>query len=239
MPRMIDIRFVLVEPQRPVNVGAAARALKTMGHQSLWLVGASQVAHSEEAHWVAHGANDILDNAHLVEHLDDALADCQLVIATTARQRGVHRRYHSPAAICERLQRNDGELSRVAVLFGCESGGLSNEALARADLWSEIPMAVTYPSLNLAQAVMVYAYELRTLAGVSTATSVGANSSSLAHLRQRIDALLVGSAGEHDQVLHDWLHDQTAQLNNRDIGLFNTLLNNILAKGNAADNNNR
>ncbi|MGL5332104.1 MAG: TrmH family RNA methyltransferase, partial [Aeromonas veronii] len=88
----MKLYFVLVAPARPANVGAAARAMKTMGFDAMRLV-ASRVHEEEEASWVAHGAQEILTQAEAFDTLPEALADMDLVIATTARERGRYQHY--------------------------------------------------------------------------------------------------------------------------------------------------
>ncbi|MGL5319583.1 MAG: tRNA/rRNA methyltransferase, partial [Aeromonas veronii] len=157
----MKLYFVLVAPARPANVGAAARAMKTMGFDAMRLV-ASRVHEEEEASWVAHGAQEILTQAEAFETLPEALADMDLVIATTARERGRYQHYLTPGEIREQI-RSKPSLNKVAIVFGCEESGLSNEQLAEVDLISYLPLKVSYPSLNLGQAIMLYAYEMSQL----------------------------------------------------------------------------
>ena len=157
----MKLYFVLVAPARPANVGAAARAMKTMGFDAMRLV-ASRVHEEDEASWVAHGAQEILTQAEAFDTLPEALADMDLVIATTARQRGRYQHYLTPAEIRDQI-RAKPSLNKVAIVFGCEESGLSNEQLAEVDLISYLPLKVSYPSLNLGQAIMLYAYELSPL----------------------------------------------------------------------------
>ena len=117
-----------------------------------------------EASWVAHGAQEILTQAQAFDTLEEALADMDLVVATTARQRGRYQHYLTPAEIRDQI-RAKPSLGKVAIVFGCEESGLSNEQLAQVDLISYLPLKVSYPSLNLGQAIMLYAYELEPVAG--------------------------------------------------------------------------
>lgn len=99
----MKLYFVLVSPARAANVGAAARAMKTMGFDAMRLVG-SRVHEEEEASWVAHGAQEILAEASAFDTLEEALADMDLVIATTARQRGRYQHYLTPGEIREQIR---------------------------------------------------------------------------------------------------------------------------------------
>ena len=158
----MDICFVLVAPAVAENVGAAARALKTMGFSRLRLVrSASQK--KEEAYWMAHGAREILDAAQVFDTLEEALAGSDFSVATTARKRGMRHEYYPPEALVPLLREKGG--GGLAVVFGCEESGLSNHDLELCDCISSVPLAASYPSLNLAQAVMIYAYVLSPLSG--------------------------------------------------------------------------
>lgn len=157
---MIEFAFVLVAPEDDRNIGAAARALNTMGHQHLRLVNPKVDHLSGKALALAHGSHRILETAQLHSTLSDALQDMDLAIATTARHRMVQHHYISTRDLPQRLQSIGSSLKRVAVVFGCESSGLQNQDIDQCDLLSTIPQACLHPSLNLAQAVMIYSYTL-------------------------------------------------------------------------------
>jgi tRNA/rRNA methyltransferase len=156
-------RFVLVEPSHPGNVGAAARALKTMGFSRLVLVSPRlpNVQNDPEAIAMASGADDVLASVHVVPTLADALAGVHWSIALTARLReyGPPQRTPRAAAAIAHEQAAHGE---IALVFGNERTGLSNEDVERCSALAHIPANPAYSSLNLAQAVQVLAYELRT-----------------------------------------------------------------------------
>ncbi len=161
----MNIHFVLIEPAVPENIGAAARALKTMGFHSLRLINSS--AHlSEKAEWLAHGAKDILNSAIAYQNFKDAIADLDLVIGTTSRKRSVKYDYYTPESIREILISKENSIDQVGIVFGKEESGMSNEMLNDCDLLSTIPMVNQYPSLNLGQCVMLYAYVLSGLSRV-------------------------------------------------------------------------
>jgi len=155
------VRVVLVEPQEPMNVGAVARAMRNFGLARLYLVNpAPRVGPpwAREAYWLAVHAEEILDRAVAVDSLMEALADVQLVIATTGRPRELYPAPVVPAwEVPARVLSVEGE---AALVFGRETFGLTNEELALAHVIGTIPTAPEQPSLNLAQAVVVFAYEL-------------------------------------------------------------------------------
>lgn len=155
-------RFVLVEPSHPGNVGAAARALKTMGFSRLVLV-APRVPHVQsdpEAIAMASGADDVLASAHVVSTLGEALSGVHWSIALTARTREYGPPRLAPRAAaahaCTQVESGD-----IALVFGNERTGLANEHVEQCSALAHIPANPAYSSLNLAQAVQVLAYELR------------------------------------------------------------------------------
>lgn len=155
-------RFVLVEPSHPGNVGAAARALKTMGFSRLVLV-APRVPHVQsdpEAVAMASGADDVLASAHVVSTLGEALSGVHWSIALTARTREYGPPRLAPRAAaahaCTQVESGD-----IALVFGNERTGLANEHVEQCSALAHIPTNPAYSSLNLAQAVQVLAYELR------------------------------------------------------------------------------
>jgi TrmH family RNA methyltransferase len=162
---MHPIRFVLVETSHPGNIGATARALKTMGLEDLALVRPRQFPHAE-ATALASGADDLLARARVHDSIAAAIADCGLVFATSARPRSGNFRVLTPReAAAEAMA---AAASRpVAWLFGAERTGLSNDDLALAHALVNIPANPAYESLNLAQAVQVVAYELRVAQGAT------------------------------------------------------------------------
>lgn len=156
------LRIVLVGTQHPGNIGSAARAMKTMGLTRLVLVAPQRFPHPE-AVALAAGAADLLDRAEVHERLEDALADCSLVVATTARRRTVPIPEFSPREAAARLVAEQAS-GQVALVFGRERTGLENEELQLCHASVSIPANPDYSSLNLAAAVQVLAYELRVAA---------------------------------------------------------------------------
>jgi tRNA (cytidine32/uridine32-2'-O)-methyltransferase len=157
-----SLRIVLVGTQHPGNIGSAARAMKTMGLHELHLVKPHRFPHAE-ASALAAGAIDVLDQAVLHESLADAVADCHFVVGTSSRRREVPLPEFTPRAAAEQLCRS-GRVGKVALIFGCERTGLENEDLQRCHATVCIPANPEYPSLNLAAAVQVLAYEYRVAA---------------------------------------------------------------------------
>ena len=153
------VRFVLVSPAQPGNIGGAARAIKNMGFAQLVLV-QPQIFPSDRARWRAAGAADILEQARVVESFDEAIADCQLVIGTSARERRIPWPLIDPAQ-CGQQVAKESQQGEVALVFGREDSGLTNEELQRCQMHVHIPTSPVYSSLNLSAAVQVLAYEVR------------------------------------------------------------------------------
>jgi len=156
----VPIRFILVATRHPGNIGASARAMKTMGQGELWLVGPENFPNAE-ATALASGADDLLMRARVVATLAEAVADCGLVLGTSARLRT---QYYWPVATpreaAPRLHAA-AAAGTAAVVFGPERTGLSNADLDLCHGLVHIPANPDYESLNLAQAVQIIAYELR------------------------------------------------------------------------------
>lgn len=157
--RLGAVRFVLCRPRNPLNLGAAARALKNAGI-SRWTLVDPQTLDFEAARRVAVHAEEFLDRPRIASTLDEALAGCALSIGTTTRARP-ERTLLTPRQAAGKLIAARGE---VAVVFGDERSGLTAAEVERVDLVSTIPSAPAQPSWNLAQAIAVYAHELRTAA---------------------------------------------------------------------------
>ncbi|HVI24994.1 MAG TPA: RNA methyltransferase [Xanthomonadaceae bacterium] len=155
-----EVRVVLVGTQHPGNIGSAARAMKTMGLARLALVAPERFPHPEAAA-LAAGADDVLAAASVHADLAAAVADCHLVLGCTARSRRIALEEHGPREAAELLLRRAAAGERVALVFGRERTGLTNEELQLCHAAVHIPANPEYSSLNLAQAVQVLAYELR------------------------------------------------------------------------------
>jgi tRNA/rRNA methyltransferase len=156
---LAHVRVVLVETSHPGNLGAAARAMKVMGLSRLWLV-APRCEIDDEARARASGAVDVLEQARVCASLDEALAGTVLAAACTSRRRDLPHPAYTPRQAAPELLAAARDAD-VALVFGSETYGLSNEQLGRCRWLINIPANPDYMSLNLAAAVQVLAYELR------------------------------------------------------------------------------
>ncbi|SNY71154.1 tRNA (cytosine(32)/uridine(32)-2'-O)-methyltransferase TrmJ [Enterobacter sp. CC120223-11] len=154
-----NIRIVLVETSHTGNMGSVARAMKTMGLTNLWLVN-PLVKPDSQAIALAAGASDVIGNAQIVDTLDEALAGCSLVVGTSARSRTLPWPMLDPRE-CGLKSIAEGQQAPVALVFGRERVGLTNEELQKCHYHVAIAANPEYSSLNLAMAVQVIAYEVR------------------------------------------------------------------------------
>ncbi|MHB1273442.1 MAG: RNA methyltransferase [Rhodanobacter sp.] len=154
------LRFVLVRPSHPGNIGSAARAIRTMGFERLELVAPARFP-DPEATALAAGADAVLARAGIHDGLVDSLAGCSLVLGLSARRRGVQLPEVSPREAAGQALAAAARGEQVALVFGNERSGLENEELARCHAMVRIPSVDDFSSLNLSQAVQVMAYELR------------------------------------------------------------------------------
>ena len=153
-----NIRIVLVEPSHPGNIGAAARAMKTMGVGQLALVSPQRFP-DPQAQWRAASAGDVIERCRVFDDLESAIGDCSWVVGTSARQRRIPWPAGDVREAAEEVVRQ-AIAGPVAVLFGRETSGLTNDELQRCNRHLQIPASKDYPSLNLAMAVQVVTYEI-------------------------------------------------------------------------------
>jgi tRNA (cytidine32/uridine32-2'-O)-methyltransferase len=154
-----EIRIVLVEPAHPGNIGAAARAMKTMSLSRLVLVRPEKFP-SEEADRRAMGAIEILQGARVVDDLAQAVGDCRLVIGCSARPRTFPHEVLDPRQCASRLVEETSDGEPAALVFGPERAGLANHDLDRCTYQVLIPANAAFSSLNLASAVQLVCYEI-------------------------------------------------------------------------------
>jgi len=223
----LEIHFILYKPAVPGNVGAAARAIKTMGFSHLRLIDPCDHL-SEEALKLAHASHDVLRSALLYSSFEEAVADLDLVVCTTAKGRTAKHEYHSSRELANLLQKKQDHLSRVGILFGTEESGLPNALVLKSDLAMSIPMAASYPSLNLAQSVMVSAYELSQLNQLQkpgeTLEKSGEGWGTLK--KQTLELLYQAGISEGSPLYHRIL-ERLATVDANDIPLFLSVLSRI------------
>ncbi len=157
---LANIRIVLIQTSHPGNIGSAARAMKTMGLSELYLVKPKSFP-DEQAVTMSSNATDILENATVVDSVQDALAGCHLVVGTSARhERTLAWEVLEPRECSQKITKQT-KTGGVAILFGRENSGLTNDELALCHYLVHIPTNPDYSSLNLASAVQILSYECR------------------------------------------------------------------------------
>ena len=220
------ISIILVAPARAENVGAAARAMKTMGFSDMRIVD-SEAHLQPAAGWVAHGSGDILDNIRTYPTLEQALHDVDFTVATTARSRARFHYYATPQQLLPLMEEKAQWMNHAALVFGREDSGLTNDELALADVLTGVPMVADYPSLNLGQSVMVYCYQLTTLVQQASVVCASVDDNQLQALRLRTLELLTRLGVAEDVKLTDWLQQRIGLLQQRDTAMLHRLLHDI------------
>ncbi len=226
----LEIHFILYKPAVPGNVGAAARAIKTMGFRHLRLINPCDHL-GDEARMLAHGSHDILESVLLFDNFDEAVADLDLVVCTTAKRRTAKHDYHSSREIREQLENKSEHLKHVGVLFGTEESGLPNALILQSDMAMSIPMAGPYPSLNLAQSVMLTAYELSPLNQLDLpGTPLSKSDEGWGTLKRQTAQLLNETGILAGTPLYHRIMERMATLSSQDIPLFLSVLSRIQKK---------
>lgn len=168
---LANFKVVLVETSHPGNIGAVARAMKNMGMNQLRLVSPKVFPHAD-ATARASGADDVLRSATVYSSLPEAIADCRIVLGSSARDRTISWPSVTAREAAQRWACQDGE-DNIALIFGRENSGLKNHELDLCHYLLRIPCNPEYSSLNLAAAVQVVCYELFVATGVEFSSSIG------------------------------------------------------------------
>jgi tRNA/rRNA methyltransferase len=231
-------RIVLLRPRNPENLGAVARAMKNFGLTD-WAIAELGTHDFATARRVAVHAGDVLDRPRLVRTLDEAVADCGWVVGTSSRRVRGKRRL-SPAEVAREALARAPE-GRTAIVFGDERSGLTNEEVHRCHDLSAIPTDEAQPSVNLAQAVLLYAYELRRAvleAGAQPATpapAAGATDAELGELEEALRTALRASgflAGPERHAVRDLVAPlRRARLTRREVRLWSAALRTMGREG--------
>lgn len=212
----MHVHFVLVEPARTTNVGAAARALKTMGFTSLRIVGNKDYV-DDDSRKLAYGSHDVLTNAAVFASLSEAIKDLDFVIGTTARKRTGYYDYHTPEQAADRVAAKD--IDHLGIVFGREDRGLEGDEIALCDMLSHMVLAQPYPSINLSQSVMIYAYIFSRLEPAQTEEDAPEEKEQ-GVLRKRAEAILRELDIDKKLNLHRRIIERIMQANKDDTHLM-------------------
>jgi len=228
------IRIVLCRPSHPGNIGAAARAMKTMGLADLRLVAPERFP-APEAEWMATNAGDVLQRARIHATLGEAISDCVAAFAMSARAREWSPQVLDARSAAMRATDMEGE---VAFVFGSESAGLTNDEMFACQYLVHIPASREFSSLNLAQAVQVVAYELRMcrdvaipFARVEKRATVEDLEGLYAHLEEA--AVASGFMTPQSRLRERWrrLFSRVPALEREEVNIMRGLLKALLEKG--------
>ncbi len=227
----MEIVFILSGPAREENVGAAARAIKTMGISELRLVQPLCNHLGERARATAHGSFEILENAKVFESIATAAADLSLLVGTAAKKRNIREDRHPVEELPEILRAKGELVKRVGIAFGGEESGLSNRELDHCHLLTTIPMAARYPSLNLGQAVMVYASVLSKLTlKLSKKKQTAPTKDELTIVREKALQVLSDVEIPEGHIIHRRIMERLMLLNHDDMHLFHSFCKFYLKK---------
>jgi tRNA/rRNA methyltransferase len=226
----MEFCFILVEPAVPGNVGASARAMKTMGFRQLRLIQPCNYL-DEEAVKMAHGSLDVLQKAKVYKSLNEAIEDLDLVIGTTAKKRSVREDYHKSSDLPEIIRDKGASIHSVGIVFGREESGLTNSELKICDLVTRIPMIADYPSLNLSQAVMVYGYILSEfILSQGTIKENSRNEKGLRELIRKTDTILTNLSIKENPTLYHRILERLVLLAEDDIHILHSIANKFQEK---------
>ncbi|MDH5599574.1 MAG: TrmJ/YjtD family RNA methyltransferase [Cyclobacteriaceae bacterium] len=224
---MPSIHFILLEPSVPENVGFSVRALKTMGFNSIRLINPCNHL-GKMARKTAYGSHDLLESAVLYDTLEDCLQDIDFCVGTTAHKRAGRHDSLDPKEVKETL-RNKGEtINSIGILFGREDRGLEKHEINACDVVSTIPLATAYPSLNLAQSILIYAYELKELLvpiEKTSPTKPSGNDYSL--VKSELIEILNKKGFDKKPALFQRIMDRIALLREDDLTLLSSLIKKI------------
>jgi tRNA/rRNA methyltransferase len=225
------IHFILVEPAVPENVGASARAMKTMGFDFLRLVNPCEFK-TGKAQWVAHASTEVLDNAEVYSTLKEALANMDFVIGSTAKARSAKGDHHPAENIPRIISKKGNSISNVAIVFGREESGLTNDELRLCDISTYVPMQTGYPSLNLSQAVMLYAYFLsKDVVIDKIAKSTQTPEAKYIAMKTEVARLLAGTKIASNPSIYHRIFERLALLGDHDINLVLSVLTALKEEG--------
>ncbi|MEA2462782.1 MAG: tRNA/rRNA methyltransferase [Acidobacteriota bacterium] len=199
----MNLRIILVEPKEAGNVGAAARVMKNFGFDELWIVG-----HHPQllpvSSWWASGADDLLERVRFVPTLDEALTGTHLTVATTSMRGRTTPVTFNPRTLAERYA-SLGPEQTLALVFGREDSGLTREELVLCQYTVTIPTNDVFPTMNLAQSICVFCYELSSIAPASTAERDLPDAATIERIHQHARSLLfeVGFLQANERIYDD------------------------------------
>ncbi len=225
----MEVYFILTDPAVPENIGASARAIKTMGFSLLRLVRPRNFP-NEKANWLAHGSNDILLNANTYDSLETAILDLDFVIGTSSKERSVKYDSYPVSELKSIIAKKGDFIQKLGIVFGGEESGLSNSDLSLCDMVSYVPLANPYPSLNLSQAVMLYAFQLSGNKERKSKLSEDKKIKGFRLIKERVSDILQNINIPEGNPLHNRIIERLALLNHSDLNLLHSISNKLALK---------
>ena len=213
----MKIVFVLVRPKVQENIGFVCRSMKTMGFTELRMVNPPEL--SKKAFVTSYQSQEVLENATKFTNLKDAISDLDFSVATSAAVRGVHYDSLPISELNGFLQSKSGSIKSMAIVFGSEENGLTNDEVGLCDVATFVPMKTTYPSLNLSHCVMLYAYELSRLA-IQEKETIEEEEVNYPVFKSKMEQLFVKFGITENELLHQRLVDRLPYLGKGDAGLL-------------------
>lgn len=225
-PSKNNISYILTEPQRPENIGAAARAMKTMGFSDMRLVKPASFP-AKEAFYTAHGSADILEKAKVFDSLKKAVADIDFIVGTSAKKRSVKHDRYEAQQLPELISAKGSTIKKTGIVFGGEESGLSNDVLSQCHMISFVPMAAEYPSLNLGQAVMIYACILGGMEHRKTAQDAQPENHEYQLMLKKLNRQLLKIGFDRDSSIFNRIIERAGVLSETDIHLLLSVCNKL------------
>lgn len=213
--------FILVEPAVAGNIGATARAIKVMGFSELWLINPTNHL-ADEARWLAHASNEILNNALIFSSLEEAAAETDLLIATTAKARNSNQDYIDAENLQDFIVQKEDTIETLGIVFGREESGLSSDEMKLCDAATTLNMATTYPSLNLSQAVMLFAYLLSRNSATASEIKKAENDEGFRKMKANIIQLLHHVGFNDTHPILQRMKERLSFLNGKDMNLLHS-----------------
>ena len=225
----MEVFFILTDPAVPENIGASARAIKTMGFSLLRLVRPRNFP-NEKANWLAHGSIDILQNATTFNSLKAAISDMDFVIGTSSKERSVKFDSYPVSELKSIIEKKGDLIQKLGIVFGGEESGLSNADLNLCDMVSYVPLANPYPSLNLSQAVMLYAFQLSSNETKKSKLSEDEKIKGFRLIKERVSNILQDINIPDESPIHNRIMERLALLNHSDLNLLHSISNKLVLK---------
>ena len=224
----MEVSFILVEPAVPENIGASARAIKTMGFHNLCLVNPGNFR-DKKARIMAHASTDILDKAIVYQSMDDIVNNFDFLIATSAKRRRTNDNYIKAEDLPDFIRKRSDTIHNIGILFGKEESGLSNKEIKVCDIITYISLANPYPSLNLSQAVMIYAFLLSGVFRKRRAAKPGKYpTESLQVLKKKVSMILDELKIKQSHIIGPRIMERMSYLKKEDISLLHSVCNTFL-----------